>query len=98
MNARLFAAALISLSLTTLGCTPRIVYEAAAEPVAVGSVNINTGPVAELEKLPGVGQKTAQAIVEHREQHGAFRRVEHLMLVQGVSESRFVEIRPLITQ
>jgi len=97
MNGKLFAVALISLSLVSLACTSRIVYEATAEPAAVGTVNINRASVAELEALPGVGQKTAEAIVEHREQHGAFRRVEHLMLVQGVSESRFVEIRPLIS-
>jgi len=97
MNAKQCAVAVISLSLTTLACTSGIVYEAAAEPAAVGTVNINTASVAELEALPGVGQKTAEAIAEHREQNGAFRRPEHLMLVQGVSESRFVEIRPLIT-
>ncbi|MBA3769013.1 MAG: helix-hairpin-helix domain-containing protein [Blastocatellia bacterium] len=97
MTGKPFASALISLSLVSLACTSRIVYEAAAEPATVGTVNINTASVAELEMLPGVGQKTAESIVEHREQHGTFRRVEHLMLVQGVSESRFVEIRPLIT-
>ena len=97
MTGKPLAIALISLSLVSLACTSRIGYEEAAEPAAVGSVNINTASVAELEMLPGVGQKTAEAIAEHREQHGAFRRVEHLMLVQGVSEGRFVEIRPLIT-
>jgi len=97
MNGKLFAVALISLSLVSLACTSRIVYEVAAERAAVGTVNINTASVAELEMLPGVGRKTAEAIVEHREQHGAFRRVEHLMRVHGVSEGRFVEIRPLIT-
>ena len=97
MTGKPLAVALISLSLTTLACTSRIVYEVGAEPPAVGVVNINTASVAELETLPGLGQKTAEAIAEHREQHGAFRRVEHLMLVQGVSEARFVEIRPLIT-
>jgi len=96
MNGKLFAAALFSLSLVSLACTSRVVYEVAAEPAAVGTVNINTASVAELETLPGVGQKTAEAIAEHREQHGAFRRPEHLILVQGVSEGRFVEIRRLI--
>ena len=67
MNGKLFAVALISLSLVSLACTSRIVHEAAAEPAAVGTVNINTASVAELETLPGVGQKTAEAIAEHRE-------------------------------
>ena len=97
MTAKPFAAALILLSLLSPACTSRIVYEEAAEPAAVGSVNINTASVAELETLPAVGQNTAEAIAEHREQHGAFRRAEHLMLVQGMSEGRFVEIRPLIS-
>ncbi len=65
MTGKPFASALISLSLVSLACTSRIVYEAAAEPATVGTVNINTASVAELEMLPGVGQKTAESIVEH---------------------------------
>jgi len=64
--------------------------------VAETAVNINTASVAELEKLPNVGAKLAQRIVEHREKYGKFRRAEHLILVQGISDKRFRQMQNLI--
>lgn len=65
--------------------------------LASGSVvNINTAKASELEKLPNIGAKTAQAIIEHREKFGKFRKPEHLMLVPRISDKRFREIRHLI--
>jgi len=51
-----------------------------AEPV-----NINTADAATLAReLKGVGDTRAQAIVEHRAQHGPFRSVDELALVKGI--------------
>jgi competence protein ComEA len=53
---------------------------AAAEPV-----NLNTADAATLAReLKGVGETRAQAIVDHRAQHGPFRSVEELALVKGI--------------
>jgi len=52
-------------------------------------VNINTASAAELARLPRVGDKLAERIVAHRQQHGAFRRVEDLMEVKGIGEKMF---------
>ncbi|HEX8474848.1 MAG TPA: helix-hairpin-helix domain-containing protein [Pyrinomonadaceae bacterium] len=60
-------------------------------------VNINTATPDQLEKLPGIGTTLAARIVEHRAHYGAFRRVEHLLLVRGISERRFREMRALVT-
>lgn len=60
-------------------------------------VNINTATRAELERLPGIGAGLAARIVEHRERHGAFRRVEHLIIVRGISERRFSALRAYVT-
>jgi competence ComEA-like helix-hairpin-helix protein len=59
-------------------------------------VNINTATAAEIESLPHVGTKTAEAIVKFREANGPFRRVEQVMLIRGISESRFQEMRPYL--
>lgn len=78
-------------------CSSRVVYEPPhAAVISLKAININTATADELEKLPHIGRKTAESIVEHRKRHGAFRRVEHLMLIRGVSETRFVDIRPLV--
>jgi competence protein ComEA len=60
-------------------------------------VNVNTATREELERLPGIGEGLAARIVEHRERHGAFRRVEHLIIVRGISERRFAGLRALVT-
>ncbi|MGH9971084.1 MAG: ComEA family DNA-binding protein [Pyrinomonadaceae bacterium] len=60
-------------------------------------ININSASAQELEKLPGVGRVVAARIVAHRQEHGSFRRVEHLLLVRGISDRKFREIRSLVT-
>ena len=50
-------------------------------------IDINHADAAELTALPGVGAVTARAIVEYREAHGPFARLEDLLLVPGVGES-----------
>jgi competence protein ComEA len=71
--------------------------ELSADNVANGSdalkVEINKASVSELEKLPGIGRGLAERIVAYREQHGPFRRVEHLMMVRGISEKKFRELQ-----
>ena len=76
----------------TLGLAP-----GAARAVTTPPVNINRATREELERLPGVGPALAGRIVEHRERHGAFRRVEHLLVVRGISERRFAELRARVT-
>lgn len=60
-------------------------------------LNLNTATAAQLEKLPGIGPKTAQLIVEHREKHGDFKKVEELMNIKGIGEKSFLKIKPLVT-
>ncbi|HBB96409.1 MAG TPA: hypothetical protein DC054_13565 [Blastocatellia bacterium] len=60
-------------------------------------ININTAPLGELESLPGIGKALAARIIEHREKYGPFRRVEHLIIVRGISDKRFRTLRELIT-
>lgn len=65
--------------------------------VAFAEVNLNTATAKELAKLPCVGPKIAQAIVEYRNTHGPFKSVEELLNVKGIGRKRLERIRPLIT-
>ncbi len=65
--------------------------------MAWAGVNINTASVEELTKLPGVGPKVAQRIVDYREAHGPFQSVEELLKVKGIGPKRLERLRPLIT-
>jgi len=60
-------------------------------------ININTAKVEELDVLPGVGPKMAQAIVAYREAHGKFSALEDLQKVKGLGPMKFAAIRPHLT-
>lgn len=94
---RILQISLIALQLSGfLACSARVSHERPMQTGQQAAINVNLAVVNELETLPGIGRKTAEAIVAYRSEHGPFRRVEHLMLIRGISEKRFFEIRPLI--
>jgi competence protein ComEA len=69
----------------------------AAPTLPTQIVNINTASAADLDALPGIGPKLAEAIVAHRQQYGPFRRPEDLLQVKGIGEKRLQKIRPYIS-
>ena len=60
-------------------------------------VNINTARVEELDILPGIGPKMAQAIVDYRESHGRYYTLEDLLQVKGIGPKKFASLRPHLT-
>ena len=64
---------------------------------AFAAVNINTATAAELDALPGIGPAKAQAIVDHRKQHGPFKTVDDLKNVKGIGAKRLEKMRADIT-
>lgn len=59
-------------------------------------VPVNTAPASELQKLPGIGPKLAEAIIEYRTRSGPFVRVEQLLEVKGIGPAKLGRIRPLV--
>ncbi len=60
-------------------------------------INLNTATVQQLQALPGVGTRTAQLIVEHRQKNGGFKKVEELMNIKGIGEKSFLKLKPMVT-
>ncbi|SRR5690348_14818069 len=92
----LFCACLLFAASISLACdhqTPATNHESTSSPNAI---NINTASADDLTRIPHIGEKVAAKIIEYREVNGPFRRVEHLMLIQGISDARFRKIRPLV--
>jgi len=81
-----------------LVCSSFFSFEAQAAPKASEKkININTASLAELQKLPRVGEKVAQRIIDFRKKNGRFRRIEDIMKVKGIGEKMFKRIKDLIT-
>ena len=59
-------------------------------------VNINTATLEELTTLPGIGDTRARAIIDYREQNGAFGNIEDIMQVTGIKEKSFSKIKDSI--
>jgi competence protein ComEA len=56
-------------------------------------IDINTADARTLERLPGIGPKTAEAIIRYREQEGPFRCVEDLLSVKGIGPAKLEAIK-----
>ena len=71
--------------------------QAQAKKAPTDKVNINTASLEELQKLPRVGPKVAQRIVDFRKQNGAFKKIEELMKVRGIGEKIFAQMKDMLT-
>ena len=65
--------------------------------VRAGQININTATAEELDKLPGIGEVKAAAIVKWRVEHGSFRYPEELIRVPGIGEGILGDILDQLT-
>lgn len=61
-----------------------------------GKVDINTATIEDFMRLPGIGPKTARAIMAYRKEHGKFQALEDLLQVRGIGEKTFERLKPLI--
>lgn len=61
-----------------------------------GYVNINTAGATELERLPGVGKVTANAILDYRNRIGRFTSPEQLISVKGIGPKKMEQMRPFV--
>lgn len=61
-----------------------------------GKININTASKSELTALPGIGEATAQKIVDDRASKGSFKKIDELKRVSGIGEKKYEALRDLI--
>jgi comEA protein len=62
-----------------------------------GPLNINKATKDELIKISGIGEKTAQAIIDYRQNHGSFSSVDELKNIKNMNKSKFEKISKFLT-
>jgi competence protein ComEA len=72
------------------------VPNAGAGVTAEGKVVLNQATADELMKLPRVGPKRAQAILEVRRRVGRFRQPTDLLRVKGIGRKTLRQLLPLV--
>jgi competence protein ComEA len=70
---------------------------AASAATSAGVVNVNTASAQQLQLLPRIGPSVADRIVEYRKENGKFASVDDLMLVRGIGESTFAQLKSYVT-
>ncbi len=84
-------AALAALVVALLfAASPALAAKKALPPGA--RIDLNRASVVELMRLPGVGEKRAQAIVAHRTRQ-PFRRPEDVVAVKGLGPAWFQKVK-----
>lgn len=66
-------------------------------PQKTCKININTATQEELENLPGIGPSTSLKIINYRNENGKFKSIEDIKEVSGIGESKFNNIKDMIS-
>ncbi len=68
-----------------------------ASKTPLGTININTATLDDLDSLPGIGPAIAQRIIDYRNQNGAFKKIEDLKQIRGIGDALFDQIKGMVT-
>lgn len=87
---------LIAVIVIALAATFPIIAADEAPAGAQPVININTASVEQFMLLPRIGEKTAERIVEWREQNGPFKKKTDILQVKGIGDASYEMLQPYL--
>lgn len=61
-----------------------------------GKININTATIEQLDQIPGIGEATANKILNYREEVGSFKSIEEIKNVSGIGDKKYENMKEFI--
>jgi competence protein ComEA len=80
-----------------VGTEPAAAPAGGASTATGSRISLGTATLEQLDTLPGIGPVTAQAILDHRAEHGPFTSVDDLLDVRGIGEATLDDFRDQVT-
>ena len=60
-------------------------------------ITINTANMSELKQITGIGESTANKIIDYRENVGKFKKIEDIKEVKGIGDAKYESLKNKIT-
>lgn len=96
-----FALGMTALSLTANLCvadtTPTALSKASAQSHSVQKVSVNKATLEQLDAIPGLGKKKAQALLDYIAQNGPIKDQAQLTQVKGIGDKLAAKISPYLS-
>lgn len=91
-----FSPALVSAKTTEAKTTDAKATAEQTKSEVAQKVDINKADAVMLTQIPGIGPKTADAIIAYRKDVGQFKSLEDLIEVKGIGPKKLEKIRPFL--
>lgn len=73
------------------------VLENKSDDVYSYKINLNLANKREFMNLPGIGETTAQNIIDYRDNVDRFNKIEDIMKVKGIGTKTYAQIKEYLT-
>ena len=99
MNKKRFFTIIVSITFACIfAIYPKsIIAQESSLNEGMSKININTASQEQFEQIKGIGPGLAKKIIEYRESHGNFEKVEDLINVKGIGEKKLEKMKDIIT-